>query len=214
MDLAPAHAVIRGMKLSSIADPLLDHPCLGFSVLAWLPADPRWQALQSALSQRIPLALWFTPLARMHVSLQLLIPVREQRDDKEASWRGLHVDARRELRECAKLPPFTLVFDELRVLERAIILVAREDDVVRTIRERFVALLARAHLPAPRHEIIHTTLARYRESGELVPPEVRIDPIHVRVHSLHLVRERSYGLGDYDELEQSSLVGREPPHAK
>ncbi|MDB4990891.1 MAG: hypothetical protein JWN04_6069 [Myxococcaceae bacterium] len=198
------------MRVTAEADPLLDRPCLGFSVLAWLPRQPRWQALQGELARSVPLPLALTPSAQMHISIQLLIPVRAERGDKEAVWQTLDVEARRELRACAELSSFTLVFDQLRILERAIILVARENDVVREVRDRFVKLLARAHMPAPRHDIVHTTLARYRASGEFEAPQLRIETTHVRISSIHLVRERSYGLGDYDGLAQSTLQERWP----
>ena len=193
------------MIVNAEPDPLLDQPCLGFSVLTWLPANVQWQALQHELARRIPFPLALTPVARMHVSLQLLFPVRAEQSDKEGAWRSLEPEARRELRACADLSAFTLVFDELRVLERAIILVAREHEAVRAVRERFVSLLARANLPTPRHDIIHTTLARYRLGGCFEPPPLSIAATHVRIDSVRLVRERKYGLAEYDTLAAASL---------
>jgi hypothetical protein len=58
-------------------------------------------------------------------------------------------------------------------------------------------------------DIIHTTLARYRTSGSFEPPELCVEPVHVRIRELQLVRERRYGLGEHDELARCAL--REEP---
>jgi hypothetical protein len=54
--------------------------------LTWLTPNAGWLELQDELARRIPVPLALTEPSLLHVSIQLLIPVRDPRTDKEEAW--------------------------------------------------------------------------------------------------------------------------------
>jgi hypothetical protein len=181
-------------------DELWGQPCVGYNVQLSLPAaclDALAQQ-QTALTSLVPLPLALVPASAQHVSLYALLHVRWQHADKPARYRELRAEAHELLADaCSATPPFMLRFASLHVTPSAIIARAVHDEFIAALRARLSALLARHGLPVRRYDMVHTTLARFRRSGELsadVVAQVEATPLALaaEISAVQLVCERVY----------------------
>jgi hypothetical protein len=184
--------------LHPVADDLWGRPCLAIHVQPHLVPEVQAELhdLQQVAVRRWPGMLHEAPPHAFHVTIYPLVPTTEG-FDKEAYWREI-ADASRALVEevCAGVGPLDLRFFRLQVTPVGIIAVAQEETgLIERIRKRIVERLPPPPGLAHRHyDLIHTTLARFRDSRPMPTASVQAIEalpvaVHVRVDRIKIFRE-------------------------
>jgi hypothetical protein len=197
-------------------DELWGKPCLAYNLQLEIEDGPSGALVdvQRALTRLLSVPLLLTPRETLHVSLFALVYVHWQAPDREAYWSRIAEPTGDLLTElCRTLPPVQLRFGGLRVTERAIFALASEPcATISTLRQQLAELLHTPDVPRPRHDIVHTTLARFAAPTTLdleVVKAVQALPldIYVTQGSARIVRELVYPSLLREEVQRFALAG-------
>jgi hypothetical protein len=110
-----------------------------------------------------------------------------------------------------RLPATQLRFSQLRVTERAIFALTPEPCATITrLRYELSELLRDPDVLRPRHDIVHTTLARFAAPAQLGPDDVRAieslpNEFDVPLTSVRIVRELVYPSLMIEEMQRFTL---------
>jgi 2'-5' RNA ligase len=162
-----------------------------------------------------PEPLFAGPVEALHVTIYPLVPVADG-FDKEAHWRAVAGPSRAILEElCCGAPALTLRFDRLKVTPVGIIATAPDESgLITAIRQQVLDRLPSA--PGRRHvryDLVHTTLARYRNAAPIPADAVRrIESEEVAVAApvdrIRLFRETLFPCLAGEELAAFPLAAR------
>ncbi|MET0340997.1 MAG: hypothetical protein ABW252_08340 [Polyangiales bacterium] len=154
--------------------------------------------LQQNLDRELQVPLHLTPAESMHVSVYAIAPYHWESPDKEAYWRDRRTACTDALsRSTATIAHACLAFTALRVLPRAVILVASDPGGQVAATRAALRAVSAPDVPTPAYDLVHTTIARYAADRLLAPDAVQraeAKPIRIasEVSAMRVVRERVY----------------------
>ncbi|HTU60166.1 MAG TPA: 2'-5' RNA ligase family protein [Polyangiales bacterium] len=194
--------------------------CLGYNVQLPIVGDAAqaFAAAQAHLLTLLGARIRPIPGDALHISTYGVIPVTWDSPHKEAVWNRLSAAVHTLVaRRCERASPFSLAFEQVRVERQAIISVATESNaLIEDLRDDLAALVAPTSIPPRSYAIVHSTLARFSQSGtmdsELVA-QVDQTPLRtiVNVERVQLVCERVYPSLSLELLASWPLSARAGP---
>lgn len=200
--------------LKTIADDIWGQACLAYHVQPHLTAETRGSLgmVQEAIAAHWPHPLHMAPPDALHQTLYALANVKD-RFDKEAYWRSIAEPCSEILDSlCRGHGTVELHYSRLKVTDTAIIAVATEPSgLIDAIRHKIAELIPPpAGLKPMRYNLIHSTLARYKVSGEAPDATVAAIerlPVSIRapVEAIKLVRETVFPCFEMDEIRAFRL---------
>jgi hypothetical protein len=188
-------------------------PCEAYNVQLSLCDASELPALQAELARCCPLPLHLVPRASFHVSVFSLIHFSWVHPDKRGLWRALEAGALAALTPLVARPPLALRFSRLRVTENALIALADDEaNWIASVRSALAGVTAAHAIPTRRYDVVHTTLARFAQSGQLsrhacgALEALSVDVPYL-IPTLQIVRETTYPTLAFELLRELPLAG-------
>ena len=126
-------------------------------------------ALQRQLKNLFGDCLWLQEPPSLHITLMEIICDADyggqSRRELFRQWHAQYGEVTKKL--LARVPPFDLVFDQLLVSQRAIIIKTRHSDELNKIRALLLANIQLPHGTKNPPDITHATLARFNQPLDL-----------------------------------------------
>ena len=170
-------------------------------------------AIQARLQELLGQTIWLQQPPSLHITLMEIICdtqyTGKSRQQYFEEWYSAYDETVKEL--LGTIEPFDVVFTQLLVSERAIIIRSAESETLNTIRR---ALLARTHLPPETKmppKITHCTLARFRAPANLETIQ-RLTagiPVHITEHVSEFSLVRDLGPPDFNSSPMRTYALRQ-----
>jgi len=167
--------------------------------------------VQIKLDKRLPGVLWLAPLESLHITLfDWIAPLIDYGKSKEELFQLIHADYDQAMIDTLKkYDPIKIKFNELEVSQNAVILKGQDSGEYEKIRNQLLErmdLLPGTKLPP---KIIHTSIARYKNSVPIdeitsATKDIPVDINHL-TSNFRLVKETLDPMLRFEVLKRYAL---------